>query len=125
MKSIVLMISMLLVSTVAAKAAFQEYVMVYDAKTRISRMVKNCVAPNLVSLTPQPGFTAAQTCVCNWADGGGASYVLTCAMPTGSQQLQTAAKSRYMLVLSDYGKLVPVDRISFCRTTLDRERDYR
>lgn len=101
----------LFLSSQQAFAVFQPYVQVYNQNTRSYQLVKNCVAPVFMTLQPQPGYTADQTCNCNWNDDG-RDLVLTCHMPSGLQVLQTADASVYALVMTPGTTVyVPVPRI--------------
>lgn len=79
-----------------AQGAFPEYIQIYNPVTRRISILKNCVVPN-IQYQPQPGFTQAQTCDCNWLATGSA-YSFVCKMPTGVQTLQTADPRLYTLV---------------------------
>lgn len=99
MKALIFVLAILFLSTATAQAVtLAPYVYLYDPSTGRTLVVKNCAAPNLLSLAPQAGIAAAQTCFCSWSDAGANGLILTCAMPTGTRVVQQADPRLYQLV---------------------------
>lgn len=65
---------------------------------QIVNMAPPCVVPNFFTVQPQPGYTAAQTCSCQWG-ANSTEYYLTCKMAAGPEVVQTASLELYVLVL--------------------------